>query len=421
VQRPHIEEIVDTDLASLRQVVTLLDVLTDWGRRFDLDLVFEEFASMVRKELDYIEEGRNADRFKRNFRGFKEVYIPRVYWEETRPRVLTLEFIDGIKITDFTAIDAAGLSRSEIVRILVESYLEQMIHHGLIHADPHPGNVFVITREGYVTATGRRLKPGNVVFIDFGMIGVVTDSDKRNFKRLFLGVATRDVGEIIAAAQSLGFIRPTANLEALRRSLSWILERFFTNTLQEIYGLDLEEILYELRDLMSSHAFQFPANFIFLGRAVGTLAGLASSLDPDVNLIKLFEPYARDLMEEDREVGGGALRQKLISLGTSLLALPGLAEKVLRAADGGDLRFRIDAPELAEAHRRQEVATSRLSLTVLAGSLFIGGSIFWTGGHKVIGNWSFAGAVVAAFLALRRGDRSVEWIRRHVRRMRKTG
>ncbi len=420
VQRPRIDEIVDIDLASLRQVVTMLEAFTDWGRRFDLDLVFDEFASTVKKELDYIEEGRNADRFKRNFKGFREVYIPKVYWEQTTRRVLTLEFIDGIKITDFSAIDAAGLSRAEIVRILVESYLEQMIYHGIIHADPHPGNVFIIAREGYVTATGRRLKPGYVVFIDFGMVGVVTDSDKRNFKRLFLGVAAKDIGEIMAAAQSLGFIRPTANLDALRRSLAWIIERFFTNTLHEIYRLDLEEILYELRDLMNSHAFQFPANFIFLGRAVGTLAGLTTSIDPDVNLIKLFEPYARDLIEEDHREGGGALRQKLLSLGTTLLALPGLAEKVLRQAECGELRVRINAPELTEAYRRQEAATSRLSLMVLAGSLFVGGSIFWTTGHKVIGNWGFAGAALAAFLALRRGDRSVEWIRRHVRRMRRS-
>ncbi len=418
VQRPHIDEIVDADLASLCQVVNLLDLFTDWGHRFDLGLVYQEFASSVHKELDYIEEGRNADRFKRNFKGFKEVYIPKVYWEQTRPRVLTLEFIDGLKITDFTAIDAAGLSRADIVRILVESYLEQMIHHGIIHADPHPGNVFVI-RDGYVSATGRRLKPGNVVFIDFGMVGVVTDADKRNFKRFFLGVATKDVGEIIAAAQSLGFIRPTANLDALRRSLTWIIERFFTNTLQEIYTLDVDEVLVELRDLLESHAFQFPANFIFLGRAVGTLAGLAGAIDPSVNLIKLFEPYARDLMEEEAAQGGGAFRQKLLSLGTTLLALPGLAEKVLRAAEGGDLRLRVDAPELTEAYRRQEAATSRLSLMVLAGSLFVGGSIFWTAGHKVIGNWGFGGAVVAGLLALRRGDRSSEWIRRHVRRMRR--
>ncbi|HEY3315644.1 MAG TPA: AarF/ABC1/UbiB kinase family protein [Bacillota bacterium] len=419
VQRPRIDEIVDIDLASLRRVVNLLDSLTDWGRRFDLDLVFREFASTVRKELDYVQEGRNAQQFRKNFKGFKEVYIPKIYWAQTTRRVLTLEYIEGIKVSDTTALDANGIDHTEVVRLLVESYLEQMIHHGLIHADPHPGNVFIVGRDGFTTVGGRHLKPGNIIFVDFGMVGQITETDKHNFRRLFLGVAARDVREIIAAAQGLGFVRPTADMNALRRSLAWIIERFSTNSLQEIYGLDIEDILFELKDLMESHAFQIPANFIFLGRAIATLSGLASGLDPDVNLIKLFEPYARELMEEDQAQAGGALKQRLTALGLNLLALPGLAEKVLRQAQEGDLRVRIEAPEMTEAYHRQEAATSRLSVMVLAGSLLIAGSVFWTGGHHLVGNWAFVGATGAALAALRHGDRSVEWIRRHASRMRK--
>src|SRR5438067_7854293 len=218
VQRPNIDQLVRMDLSTLKFVIWVINRFVDTSEFIDLMAVYREFKRTVYEEIDYVTETANAKRFKEMFKDDPSIYIPGVYEDYTTRRVLVLEWIDGIKINDYAAIEAAGVSRLEVAKRTVRAYFYQFFNEGFFHADPHPGNIFVLP-EG----TGNKkvtLSEGPVIaFVDFGMVGTLTKNMKKSLKELFLSYVSRDSRSLVKALSKLGFIGEGANMAAMERGI----------------------------------------------------------------------------------------------------------------------------------------------------------------------------------------------------------
>jgi predicted unusual protein kinase regulating ubiquinone biosynthesis (AarF/ABC1/UbiB family) len=382
VQRPGIDQIVEVDLSALRYVVRWLDRHTPIGRRASLPQIFREFEYTLRLELDYVSEGHHAERISVVFEDVPAIEVPRIFWSHTTRKVLTLQRMRGIKVTDFAALDKLGISRAEIARTLMHAYLKQVLEEGFFHADPHPGNIFV--------------RPGPVVvLVDFGMVGEISPQMRDNIRNVFIGVVRRDYDLVMAALGHLGFFTHTVDKHALRRAIVWTVETFYEMSLAELQSMDPREALSQLQDVLYHESFHIPANFAFLGRALGTLTGLCTALDPSFKFVSVAEPYARQLM--GRKGLTGVVQRAQVegrALAANLYALPFLTRRALETIQSDELDFREHFEEVTRSIDRVERAMRRLLFAVLSVGLLLAGSSLWQAREHVLATIAFAAAGV---------------------------
>ena len=219
IQRPDIENIIMTDLAALRTVGNWLKRYRPISRRADVPALLEEFTRILYEEIDYLAEGRNAETFAVNFEGQTDIRVPQVYWTHTTKRVLTLEDVWAIKITDYDEISAAGIDRGEVATRLLNTYLQQIFEDGFFHADPHPGNLFInpLPADGEgVSNNGKH--DWQLTFVDFGMVGHVPPNLKLGLREMLIGVGTQDAHKVVQSYQTLGVLLPSADMELLEKA-----------------------------------------------------------------------------------------------------------------------------------------------------------------------------------------------------------
>ncbi|MCL8207330.1 MAG: AarF/ABC1/UbiB kinase family protein [Actinomycetia bacterium] len=391
VQRPHIDRIVAADLAALRVVVAVTQRLTRFGRTFDLHGLLAEFQRTVYEELDYLREAENAERIAREAAAFRWLHVPRVHHDSTTRRVLTMDRHDGIKVNDLAALEAAGISRTLVAERLIHLYLHMVMDAGFFHADPHPGNILV--------------RPdGDLVLLDFGMVGQITPADRRQIRNLFVGVSERRPAVIVEALYGLGVVRPQAEPRQLRTRVAYLLQRYYAETLADVRQIDLENLLADVETLLREEPIQFPAHFAFLGRAISMLVGLTTELDPHLNLIQLFTPYARRFVTE--ETGGpvGFALHRAREWGTAALGIPPLFARVLRQVEDGELE--------ADVRWRPGEA----SLQDLSRALRTVATAVWVIGSVALGVWlSLLHWRLAADLAFAWAAVQLLWSARHRR------
>ncbi|MEJ2597414.1 MAG: AarF/UbiB family protein, partial [Anaerolineales bacterium] len=294
VQRPGIADVINTDLAALRTVGNWLKRYRPISRRANVPALLDEFTRTLYEEIDYLAEGRNAETFATNFSGQSDIRVPRVDWTHTTQRVLTLENVWSIKITDYEAITAAGIDRSEVAVRLLDTYLQQIFEDGFFHADPHPGNLFV--RPLPATAEDTSPRAWQLTFIDFGMVGRVPSQIKEGLREMLIGVGTQDAHRVVQSYQTLGILLPGADLESLERAESKIFERFWGKNMTELSRIDpaeMRDLMAEFRELVYTLPFQVPQDIIFLVRTVSILSGMCTGLNPNFNLFDQLVPYAQ--------------------------------------------------------------------------------------------------------------------------------
>lgn len=427
VLRPGIEGLVRTDLASLRFAARWAQRHTAWGRRFDLLAVHAEFAATSRAELDMVAEGERAARFRANFAGSPWVRAPEVYPEWTRPTVLVMERVGGLRIDDTAALRAAGVDPGRLARRLLRSFMQQLLRDGFYHADPHPGNLFV-------------QPDGALTYVDFGMMGSLAAGDRAALRLFFRGVLQRDVDLVTQAAIDLGFVRPGTDRVLLRRAMAFAVDR--------ILGLEHrppgEEGFHafgeEMREFLYSHPFQLQARYTMLGRGFGMLAGIVERLLPaggggseggdgsdgffrllvDAALRYLDAGAAQGLLgaaRVSRTGPDGAGRPSLEGLASSLLGAagpevvgmlrdtltaPAHLDRTLQALARGDWQLPVDwAPLLREVRRQGERARA-LGWAIWGGALLLAGaSLRGTPGGRGLGDglWALAAVCLVAFIA----------------------
>ncbi len=390
VQRPDVERLIATDLAALRTVGRWLQRYRPLARRVDLPALLAEFTRILYQEIDYLAEGRNAETFAANFRGAAGVRVPGVVWTHTTRRVLALEDVYAIKITDYEAITAAGIDRAAVADRLFKTYLTQIFEHHFFHADPHPGNLFV-----------RPLADGawQLVFVDFGMVGHVPPNARAGLREAVIAVGTRDPARLVHAYQLLGVLLPHADLRLLERAEAKAFERFWGKDMAELRQIDMQEMhafAREFRELIYTMPFQVPQDLILLGRTVAILSGMCTGLNPQFNVWTALEPFARRLVAE--EMGSEVWLQELGRWLRAAAGLPLQAERVLGRLERGEVAVR--APEVTEHLRQLSGAVQRLAGSVVFAALLLAGVQVWLAGQPAPAALLMAGAgLVLAWLA----------------------
>ncbi len=368
VLRPSIEKIIEIDLTAFRTVIWMVKVFTKWEQYADFDAIYAEFSATIREELDYRQELANLERFRRNFQDDPMISVPAVYPKYSRQRVLTLEFVSGYKVTDRTGLLAAGISPKNVAGNVVDSYLKQALIHGFYHADPHPGNLFV--------------RPdGGIIFIDFGMVGRITEHNKKAVRKLIGGVINSNAEEVSHALQELGFIKSTANLLSLQKAIALLLAGLQDMQLEDLGKLKIDGLLEELREFIYSQPFQIPVHYTFLGRAVGTLSGIATGLDPNMNILAVIKPYAKQILGQDFSLLQ-LVWQKTKKVVLAGVEVPPLLEQTLRELRAGNVQVKVEMGPVLRQLRFQETLANRLVWTILLTGTGIGAAILWSSGHK---------------------------------------
>lgn len=341
VQRPHIEEIVETDLAALRIVGRWVQNYPPIKKRVNMKLLLEEFSSSLYEELDYLHEGKNAEKFAENFQEDSLIRVPQVIWSHTTRRVLTLEDVRAIKISDYAAIEAAGIDRDEVAERLINAYLKQVFEDGFFHADPHPGNLFV-----QPAAAGEDAGKWKLTFIDFGMTGTLPEGTFGGLKEVLIAVGTKDAHRLVEAYQDLNLLLPGADLEQLERANQMAFESLWgksTKEMVEMHADEAQKFVDEFSDLLYEMPFQIPEHLILLGRCVAILSGMCSGLNPNFNIWNSLAPYATSLAASE---GGGKWKMAFdegLEMLRKLITLPGRTDALITTIEQGRLEVRMPA------------------------------------------------------------------------------
>jgi predicted unusual protein kinase regulating ubiquinone biosynthesis (AarF/ABC1/UbiB family) len=407
IQRPHIEQIVEVDLSALQTVGGWLMRYRPIRERADVPALLREFSDTVRLEIDYINEGKNAERFAKNFADDPLVQVPRVVWGRTTRRVLTLEDVYAIKITDYAAITAAGIDRAAVASRLFDTYLKQIFDHGFFHADPHPGNLFV------TPAPSAGVTPGQdghwrLTFVDFGMTGNVPENYRDGLREMVIGIGTRDAARVVRAYQMLDALLPGVDLKRLEQVESRVFDAFWGLSMSELRKISPEQMRKfgrQFRELMLTMPFQVPNNLLMLGRTVAILSGMCTGLDPDFNVWTEMAPYARKLVEQEATKGLRDWLDELLDVLQDLIALPGQASRVFAQVERGELA--VQTPQVTRQMASLNRAMDRLTAGLIFTALLFGGILLYNAGNITLGAVLFAGSglVLLGMLFLRgRGD-----------------
>ncbi|HEY4722739.1 MAG TPA: AarF/UbiB family protein, partial [Anaerolineae bacterium] len=344
--------------------------------------------------------GRNAERFAADFADWKEIRIPKIHWEYTTRRVLTMEDIGAIKISDTAAYAAQGVPASDIAQLLFKFYLEQVFVNGFFHADPHSGNLFV---EPHVV-------DGEVKFtlnvVDFGMVGSISPQLKATLRDGFIGVVTRDVHRLIQVADAAGWLLPSANRREIERAADKLFARFWGMSMRDVQNLDLDEMrgfLKEFRSLLYQMPFQIPANILFLGRALGILSGLATQIDLRFNVFAAATPYAQQMISDAQGSIFTAIRDQAIEVGKALLQLPGKMDRMLDIMVRGETRVVVaDTDRLIKEFSRMNRAMTRLQWTIIFMGFVLGAIVLEINNRHEMSPLVFVAAIIAwVWLTLR--------------------
>lgn len=373
IQRPGIEDIVAVDLTALRRVARLMNRVRIVRQHVDLPGLIEEFAVTSLEEIDYIHEAANAARFAENFAGDPRVRVPEVAWERSTRRVLTLQDVSAIKINDHEALKAAGIDPSAVARVFADVMFDQMFAHGYFHADPHPGNLFVTPTPQAAEGPGFEL-----TFVDFGMMGQVPDRLRSGMRQLMIAVAGRDSKQLVGAIRDMGVLLPSADTGELENAMRELFSRFGGMAFSELQQVDVrefEDFAVEFGETMRSLPFQLPENFLLIIRAVSLTSGLCSSLDPAFNVWDAAEPYAQQLLREERGNLVQSVAKEVASVAGIVARLPRRVDDLVTKLDDGKLA--VDMSSLDRRFARLERLARRGVWGAVFGSLLVGGALLY--------------------------------------------
>ncbi|MCB5294579.1 ABC1 kinase family protein [Arthrobacter sp. SO3] len=371
VQRPGINAIVDVDLAALRKVGGWLSHVRLVSDRADMPALVEEFAQTSLEEIDYLHEAANSVRFADDFADDDRVGVPDVVWERTTRRVLTLEDVTAIKVTDAEALLAAGIDPAQVAPVFASVMFDQVFTNGFFHADPHPGNIFVTPATESSTE-----RPWKLTFIDFGMMGEVPASTRSGLRKLLIAAASRDGKGLMTAISDVGVLVPSADTVELERAMTHLFARFggmgFAD-LREVDPREFRDFAVEFGDVVRSLPFQLPENFLLIIRAMSLTSGVSSSLDARFNLWDSVEPYAAQLLRDERGNIVQDLAQQAFDAAGLALGLPKRLEGLLSRIEDGSLS--VANPRLERQVARLDRTAQRSASALIFGALLIAGSV----------------------------------------------
>ncbi|MGE5328653.1 MAG: ABC1 kinase family protein [Deltaproteobacteria bacterium] len=363
VQRPGIEKIIDIDLNILKDIAYFIDNHTRYGKMYEFTNVVIEFENTLKNELDFTKEGQNAETFKKNFIKEKEIAVPEIKWIYTTRQILTMEYIDGVRIDDFEKLEQAGINKKRLGRKLAASIFNQIIRDGFFHADPHPGNIKI-------------LPDGTIVFLDFGMVGVLSESRKRAITKFFIGVTYRESNLVVKALVDLDNQPKSHNLKKLEYDVDIIIDKYLTMPLNQI---KLGNLLSEIFNLAFLNNIKIPQEFALLSKTLATVQLLLESLDPDINVFVIAKPIAGKIAYRfiSPEILRKNIRKNLLNYGDLFDQFPSVMLNFLNKMEEKDFIFQYEIKDIDSIQKRFDRALNRISFCVvlLAVSIIIAGII----------------------------------------------
>ena len=389
VRRPGIGPVIEGDLAILGQLARLAERYLADADLLQPTRLVREFARAIRREQDLLREGRTIDRFRQNFAGDETVFVPRVHWDCTTPAVLTMEFVDGVKVSDLgTAGD--GYDRAVVARRGVNAVLAQVLKHGLFHADPHPANIFVL--------------PGNVIcFLDFGTVGRV-DPRMRDRLTSAAHAVVREKADRLADAV-LDIAEPTEEIDRqeLRRDVAEIVDSYAGVTLND---LALGEVFRDAASVMARHRLRFPPDLMLLAKSLVTIVGVGRQLDPSFQLLEHAKPMLEEVLRDRLSPAGVAAQigEAGRDMAETLQAIPRDVREILRKARRDRLQIQFVHRNLDFFVQEMDRASNRLSFAIVIAALVIGSSLIfrWGTGPTLFGYLALGltGFLTAAVLGI---------------------
>ncbi|MGL5061171.1 MAG: ABC1 kinase family protein [Microcoleus sp.] len=382
VQRPGLRKLFEIDLEILKGIARYFQSHPKWGRGRDWLGIYEECCRILWLEIDYLNEGRNADTFRRNFRDKDWVLVPRVYWRYAAPRVLTLEYLPGIKISHYEALEASGIDRKSIAKLGAQAYLQQLLNDGFFHADPHPGNIAVSPE-------------GALIFYDFGMMGQIQSNVREGLMETLYGIASRDGQRIIDSLINLGALVPTGDMSPVRRSIQYMLDNFMDKPFE---NQSVSAITDDLYDIAYNQPFRFPATFTFVMRAFSTIEGVGRGLDPEFNFMEVAQPFAMQLMNNGNGTDTTSsifneIGRQAAQVSSSALGLPRRIEETIEKLEQGDLRIRVRSAETERLLRRISSVQMSTNYALVLSALILSATILF------VSNQVWAAGAVALLAA----------------------
>ncbi len=364
VQRPGLERTFRLDLEVLQQVAAAVQRHPRWGRGRDWIGIAQECRRVLLRELDFRLEAEHAARFRQQFLDDPGIRIPAVVWELSTRRVLCLDYVPGIKITDRQALIEAGIVPAAVAEKGAASYLQQLVRFGFFHADPHPGNLAVAA-------------DGALIYYDFGMMGQLSSRLRGRLGSMVRAAAARDASGLVTELQQAGVIAPGVDPGPVRRLVRVMLEEaltppFSANVLERLSG--------DLYDLVYGQPFRLPPELIFVMRALSTFEGVGRSLDSGFSLVAIARPYLLPLMTSSGS-GGGAndlfneISRQAAEVGSRALGIPKRLDDSLARIEQGDLQVQIRAGETDRLLRRLALAQQAAGQSMLLAGLAVAASL----------------------------------------------
>lgn len=368
IQRPNIQKVIETDLEILLDLARLMDSKFDWANNYNLLDMAEEFSRKLQLELDFTNEGRNTEKVADQCHKEQSAKLPKIYWNYSTKRVLTMEFIDGIKINDLKKISELGYDRKKVAENFANCMFQQIFIGGFFHGDPHPGNVVIM--------------PGQEIgLIDFGLIGRLNQEMRFQFITLILSFRKGKTDAMIESLLKMGLFPDDVDIPLLTLDLEQMRDKYNDLPLSQFH---LGEAVNELFQLTLRHHIQIPTEFTVLGKTLMTLESILCFLDPEFNMMQFVEPYAEKIIKEryhPKKMAENTLNQ-LREYGEIFSELPKNIKDITSMAKKGKMRLEISTPELNTMLKKINQVSNKLSFSIIllafsivCAGLLIGSSI----------------------------------------------
>ncbi|MCK0472857.1 AarF/ABC1/UbiB kinase family protein [Halalkalibacter sp. APA_J-10(15)] len=351
VQRPHINQLVHTDLEILHELVEIADHRLGWAAKYRLKEVVEEFSQALIAELDYRREGRNGERIARQFEGDHTVHIPCVYWDYTTKKVLTMEFVEGVKLNHLEALREHGYDTKLLAERVTRSILQQILLEGFFHGDPHPGNIYA-------------LHDNVVAFMDFGMVGRLTSEMKQHFATLMIAMMRQRTDGVIKAITEMGIVPDHIDMEELRADVEELRDEYYDVPFSQIH---LGEAVHKLFRIAHAHRIQIPTNLTLVGKALLTLEGMIEKLDPELSIVKVAEPFGRELLKQRYHPKQMAeqVYDQWQDFRKAMSNIPQNVEQLTSITKKGHIPIEVTMPKLDMFLKKMDRISNRLSFSIV--------------------------------------------------------
>lgn len=390
VRRPGVVELVETDIDVLMGLATLAERNLPASDIYDPVGLIREFSRTIRREMDFPREGHTIEKIAGNFADDKTLYFPKVFWETTAKGILTLEFIDGIKVSNVSALEAAGLDRQLIAKHGADAFLVMVLDHGFFHGDPHPGNILIMA--------------DNIIcLVDYGMVGRLDEQLKRYLVDLLLAITRRDVDEVVSLMSSSGDMTEQINVRALKRDLAEYIDSYYELPLNEI---EVGRMLLEFIEIITTYHIKFQPDLMLLAKTLISVEGMGRELDPHFDMIEHLRPFIEKALREKvspRHLAG-EISEHFLSLIHLARNLPRDLKELINRVSRNKFKIDLEHRGLDRFINELDKSINRLSSSLIIAALIVGSSIVMQTdkGPLLLGFpvFAFLGYSIAGFIGL---------------------